>query len=222
MRTIKTADGNSIEIEINKSLYSKNELLARQNQQLLRHNKIKSVDILGSIGSGKTTLAGQMVARLSKKLRVAALAGDITTTIDADRIRQNGGEVLQINTDGGCHLDANMVKNALDIFNLDELDIILIENVGNLICPGGYPVGAEQRMVVVSTTEGPYMIVKHPYIFQDASVIAINKTDLAGAMEVDLQQLKADALKIKPDIKVVFTNGRTGEGLAELIAALNF
>jgi len=114
------------------------------------------------------------------------------------------------------------VRNALELLELEALDLIFVENVGNLICPGGWPVGAHQRMVVVSTTEGPYMIVKHPGILRDASVLAINKTDLAEAMDVDIEQLKADALKIKPDLKVVFTNGRTGEGIQELIQALGF
>lgn len=220
MKTIKTADGRSVEIAIDKSLYKKNEDVAASNRRLLEDRCIQTVDILGSIGSGKTTITGRMAEILGKTKTVAALAGDITTTIDADRIRKKGAEVLQINTDGGCHLDANMIKNALPLLDLERLDILLIENVGNLICPGGYPVGAQQRMVVVSTTEGPYMIVKHPYIFKDASVVAINKIDLAAAMEVDIEQLKADALAIKPDIQVVFTNGRTGEGIAELITAL--
>ncbi len=221
MKTIQTGNGKTIEITVDKSLYRKNQEIADANQRLLDEHSIKSVDILGSIGSGKTTLTGQIVARLKNRMKIAAVAGDITTTIDADRIRENGGEVLQINTDGGCHLDANMVKKSLEVLDLKNLDLVLIENVGNLICPGGYPVGAHQRMVVVSTTEGPYMIVKHPHIFKDASVLAINKMDLAEAMEVDLQQLKSDALSIKPDIKVVFTNGRTGQGVTELISALN-
>ena len=203
------------------NLYGKNDALARENIRRLDALGIHAIDILGSIGSGKTTIIQQLVSRLQGQYRTAAVAGDLTTTIDADRIREKGAAVLQINTDGGCHLDANMVRNALDVLDLDNLDLILIENVGNLICPGGWLVGAHQRLVIVSTTEGPYMIVKHPYIFQNASVLAINKMDLADAMEVDLEKLKADALKIKPDIQVVFTNGRSGEGIDPLIQLLN-
>ena len=220
MKTIHTQEGQIHEIRIDKNLMGKNNLLVQQNLALLDKHNIKAVDILGSIGSGKTSTIQQLVSRLKEKYRVAAVAGDITTTIDADRIKESGASVLQINTDGGCHLDANMVRNALDLLDLESLDLIFIENVGNLICPSGWPVGAHQRLVVVSTTEGPYMIVKHPGIFRDASVLAINKMDLAEAMEVDIQQLKVDSLKIKPDLKVVFTNGRTGEGIPELIQSL--
>ncbi len=129
--------------------------------------------------------------------------------------------MLQINTDGGCHLDANLVRNGLEMLDLKNLDIVFIENVGNLICPGSFPVGAHQRIVVVSTTEGPYMIVKHPHIFRDASICIINKIDMAAPMGVDIDRLKDDVLKIKPNIKVVFTNARTGEGIDDLIKALN-
>jgi hydrogenase nickel incorporation protein HypB len=221
MNTIKTEDGKVIEVEVIENLFSKNDQLAQNNLDLLNSHKVYAVDILGSIGSGKTTLIQQMVKHLQGQIQIAAVAGDLTTTIDADRIREMGAEVLQINTDGGCHLDANLVSNAYEILDLNGLNLIFIENVGNLICPGSFKVGAHQRMVVVSTTEGPYMIVKHPYIFQDASVLAINKMDLANAMDVDIEQLKQDAQKIKPGIQIVPTNGRTGEGIPELINLLN-
>jgi len=221
MKTIHTQEGQVLEIKMDANLFGKNDTLARDNLSLLDKHGIHAIDILGSIGSGKTTLIQQLVQHLQPKYRIAAIAGDITTTIDADRIKEKGASVLQINTDGGCHLDANMVKNALNLLDLTKLDLIFVENVGNLICPGGWPVGTHQRMVVVSVTEGPYMIVKHPYIFQNASVAAINKIDLAEPMEVDTQKLMQDALHIKPGIKVVLTNGRTGEGIPELIESLN-
>jgi hydrogenase nickel incorporation protein HypB len=220
MKTIHTSQGKTIEVNLETNLLKKNDVMALENLDLLNKHHIHAVDVLGSIGSGKTTLIQQMVSALSSSYRIAAIAGDLTTSIDADRIREKGAEVLQINTDGGCHLDANLVRMATDILDLDNLDLILIENVGNLICPGEFPVGAHQRMVVVSTTEGPYMIVKHPYILREASTLAINKIDLAGSMDVDPEQLRADALKIKPDLHVVLTNGRTGEGIEKLIQAL--
>lgn len=221
MKTIRTDDGQIVEIKVQENLYQKNETLANQNRQLMDRHQIKSVDILGSIGSGKTSIIQQLVTHLGGRYRIAAIAGDLTTSIDADRIKEKGAHVLQINTDGGCHLDSNQVGNALKLLDLSTLDLLFIENVGNLICPSSWPVGAHQRMVVVSTTEGPYMIVKHPYIFETASVLAINKTDLAEAMGVDLDTLRADAEKIKPGIRVVYTNARTGEGVPELIEALD-
>ncbi|RKY75741.1 hydrogenase accessory protein HypB [candidate division KSB1 bacterium] len=221
MKTIHTEDGKVIEIKVNKQLFGKNNELAAKNLELFNKHNIHAIDVLGSIGSGKTSTIQQIVKYLKDKKRIAAITGDLTTTIDADRIKKYGAHVLQINTDRGCHLDANMVRNSLDQLNLEDYDLILIENVGNLICPGSYPVGAHQRIVVVSTTEGPYMIVKHPHIFQDATVAVINKTDMADAMDVDIKQLEKDAKAIKPSIKVVFTNAKTGQGIEDLVSALN-
>ena len=220
MKMIIPSIQGSIEIDLSENLLKTNEQIARENRNLLDHFHVFAVDILGSIGSGKTTLVQQLVRHLKERRRVASIAGDLTTTIDADRIRSAGAEVIQINTGGECHLDANIVKNALVKMNLEDLDVLLIENVGNLICPAEFPVGAHRRMVVVSTTEGPYMVVKHPYIMMDAGVLVINKMDLAEIMQVDMEQLKRDALGIKPGLKVIFTNARAGEGIEELISAL--
>jgi len=221
MKTVQPAEGETFDIELEENLLKQNEELARKNRELLDKYRIHAVDILGSIGSGKTTILQQLVKHLQGKYRTAAVAGDLTTTIDAQRIREEGAAVIQANTGKECHLDANLVKKALAELDLENLDLLFIENVGNLICPGEFPLGAHQRTVVVSTTEGPYMIVKHPYILMEASVLVINKIDLADAMEVDTNRLKEDALHIKADLRVVFTNGRTGEGIPELIEALS-
>jgi hydrogenase nickel incorporation protein HypB len=220
MKKIIPSGDKSVEIDLSENLFKTNEQIARENLGLLDRSGVFAVDILGSIGSGKTTIVQQLVRRLKDRFRVASIAGDLTTTIDADRIRTAGAEVIQINTGGECHLDANIVRSTLTAMDLENLDVLLIENVGNLICPAEFKVGAHLRMVVVSTTEGPYMIVKHPYIFMDAAVLVINKKDLAEIMEVDVERLKRDALTVKPGLKVVFTNARAGEGIDELIAAL--
>jgi hydrogenase nickel incorporation protein HypB len=220
MKMFLPSNRGSVEIDLSENLLKTNEQIARENLDLLNRHCVFAVDILGSIGSGKTTLVQQLVGHLKKRCRIASIAGDLTTTIDADRIRSAGAEVIQINTGGECHLDANIVKNALGKINLADLDVLLIENVGNLICPAEYPVGAHRRIVVVSTTEGPYMVVKHPYILLEASVLVINKKDLAEVMQVDMENLRQDAIRIKPALKIVFTNARTGEGIGELIKAL--
>jgi len=219
-KSIIPSDQKNIEIDLSENLLKTNAQIAEENRRLLDRHGVFAVDILGSIGSGKTTLVQQLVRRLKDRLRVDSIAEDMTTNIDAESIRTAGAEVIQINTGGECHLDANIVRNALTAMGLADLDVLLIENVGNLICPAEFPVGAHRRMVVVSTTEGPYMVVKHPHIFMDAEVLAINKKDLAGIMEVDMERLKQDALVIKPGLKVAFTNARTGEGVEDLIAAL--
>jgi hydrogenase nickel incorporation protein HypB len=221
MQTIHPDEGEILDIELEESLLAKNRDLATRNQKLLEKYRIQAIDILGSIGSGKTSLIQQMVSHLKDRYQIAALAGDLTTTIDAERIENAGAPVIQINTGKECHLDGHLVSKALNQLNLADFDLIFIENVGNLICPGEFPVGAHQRMVVVSVTEGPYMILKHPYILAEASALAINKIDLAETMRVSLDQLKADALGIRPGLPVIMTNGRTGEGIPDLLHALN-
>lgn len=218
MKTITTNDViKTMDIELEENLLGRNQFLAERNRKYLNEAGVYAVDILGSVGSGKTSLVQQMVKQLKGRLRTAAIAGDLTTTIDADRIHEAGAEVIQINTGKECHLDSNLVFQALTELDLKNLDLIFIENVGNLICPGEFPIGAHERIVVVSTTEGPYMVKKHPYIMMEASTIVVNKIDLAEAMGVDIQQLKKDALNLKPGIQVVFTNARTGQGVTDLI-----
>ena len=221
MHTVHPDDGEILDIELEESLLAKNRDLAAQNKRLLEKYNIRAIDILGSIGSGKTSLIQQMVNHLKDRYRIAALAGDLTTTIDAERIEKAGAPVIQINTGKECHLDGHLVLKALNQLNLADFDLLFIENVGNLICPGEFPVGAHQRMVVVSVTEGPYMIVKHPYILAEASALAVNKTDLAQTMQVSLDRLRADAESIRPGLPVIMTNGRTGEGIPDLLRALN-
>jgi hydrogenase nickel incorporation protein HypB len=175
---------------------------------------------MGSIGSGKTSLITQLVTRLMGKHRMAAIAGDLTTSIDAERISSSGASVIQINTGRECHLDANLVKKAISELNLEGIDLLLIENVGNLICPADFPLGSHQRIVVISVTEGPYIVVKHPFIFIDADAVAINKIDLAQAMDVKIEQLEVQLLAIKPALKVARINCLTGEGIEGLIKVL--
>jgi len=127
---------------------------------------------------------------------------------------------VQVNTGKECHLDARLVERALDEMDLEATDLLFIENVGNLICPGEFPLGAHRRMVVVSVTEGPYTVVKHPYIFLDADLVVINKVDLAEAMRVDPQELARQVATIKPGLQVVYTNCITGQGLEQVVQAL--
>ena len=219
----KNADKKDLEVNVpvEEDVFSRNDRTADENFKMLEKHNVYAIDILGSVGSGKTTLVQNLVRHLKGVYRITAIAGDLTTSIDADRIQQEGAPVVQINTGQECRLDAAMIRKVLTTLDLENQDLIFIENVGNLICPSAFQVGAHQRVVVVSTTEGPYMVVKHPHTFMGASVLVVNKIDLAEAMEVDLDQLKKDALHIKPDLKVVFTNGRSGEGIPEFIQALN-
>jgi hydrogenase nickel incorporation protein HypB len=217
---VKAEEGEIYDIELEADLLKANEELATKNRELLRKHGVMAIDVMGSIGSGKTTLIEKLVQALKKKCRIAVFKGDLTTTIDAELIGRHGVEAVPINTGKECHLDANLVRKALQKINLEEIELLFIENVGNLICPADFPLGSEKRVVVVSVTEGPYMVVKHPFIFMDADVAVINKKDLAQAMGVDIKKLKADVKEINPNVKAVATNGRSGEGVKEVIDAL--
>jgi len=218
--TVKAEEGEVFDIELNIDILKANQKLAEENRKLLQKNSVKAIDVMGAIGAGKTSLIEKLVEALKDKYRIAAFKGDLTTTIDAEQIARHGVEVVPINTGKECHLDANLVKKALQRLDLTKIDLLFIENVGNLICPAEFPLGSQKRIVVTSVTEGPYMVIKHPFIFADADVVVINKTDLAKAMQVDIKKLEKDVKTINPNTKVAFTNCRTGEGIDTVIEAL--
>lgn len=220
MKIIRSRDAEIFDIELEKDLLAKNRKLARENRRILDGSKILAIDIMGSIGSGKTSLIKAMLRSLGMGKKIAVIAGDLTTTIDAERIEVEGARVIQVNTGKECHLDANLIHRAIDRMRLDGVKVLFIENVGNLICPGEFPLGAHKRLVVTSVTEGPYMIVKHPYIFSEADVIVLNKIDLMKAMKVNPSQLEKDAKKINPDVPFIKTNALRGIGIPKVIEAL--
>jgi hydrogenase nickel incorporation protein HypB len=220
MKIIKPKGPEIFDIELEKDLLAKNRSLAKENRKRFDGSNILAVDIMGSIGSGKTSLIKAMLKRLGMGEKVAVIAGDLTTTIDAERIESEGARVIQVNTGKECHLDAHLIRQALKRMKLDGVKLLIIENVGNLICPGEFPLGAHKRLVVFSVTEGPYTLVKHPYIFQEADVIVLNKIDLAKAMKVSLSQLEKDAKIINPHVPFIKTNALSGKGINKIINAL--
>ena len=220
MKIIKPRGPEIFDIELEKDLLAKNRRLARENRKWFDSSNILTIDIMGSIGSGKTSLVKAILKRLAMGKNAAVIAGDLTTTIDAQRIEEEGARVIQINTGKECHLDANLIRQAIKRMKLDGVKVLFIENVGNLICPGEFPLGAHKRLVVVSVTEGPYTVMKHPYIFKEADVIVLNKIDLAKAMKVNPSQLEQDAQKINPDVPFVKTNALLGIGIPRIIDAL--
>ena len=217
---VKSEEGELYDIELNADILKANEKLAAENRELLNRNGVKAIDVMGSIGSGKTSLIEKMIRLLKGKYSIAMFKGDLTTTIDAEMISKHGVETVPINTGKECHLDANLVGKALRKIDLVNIDVLFIENVGNLICPAEFPLGSEKRIVVISVTEGPYMVIKHPFTFMDTDVVAINKIDLAEAMDVDIEKLKKDVKAINPRARAIPTNCRSGEGVPEVIKAL--
>jgi hydrogenase nickel incorporation protein HypB len=220
IQTIEASPDETYDIELEHSLLEANAKLAKENRSLLDRHGIAAIDVMGAIGSGKTTLIGRLVERMKDRFGVAVLNGDATTSTDADLIAGQNVPVVQIATVNGCHLDANLVGKALRKIDLARLKLIFIENIGNLICPAEFPLGSKARVVVVSVTEGQYMVRKHPHMFLGADLVVVNKVDLASAMEVSVDGLTADVHKLKPDVKVIPTSCKNGTGLDELTTAL--
>jgi len=217
---VRAEESEVYDVELSEDLLKANQRLAEENKRFLHENGVRAIDIMGAIGSGKTSLIEKLVQLLKTRYKIAVFKGDLTTTIDAELIARHGVETIAINTGKECHLDANLVKKALQRLDLNSIDLLFIENVGNLICPAEFPLGSDKRMVVVSVTEGPYMVVKHPFIFMEADVVAINKVDLAKAMGVDVERLEKDVKTINPKTMVVATNCRNGEGVDHVAKAL--
>ena len=219
---VRAEEGEIFDVELSEDLLKANQRLAEENKRFLHENGVRAIDVMGSIGSGKTSLIEKLIQFLKSRYRIAVFKGDLTTTIDAELIARHGVESIAINTGKECHLDANLVKKALKKLDLKSIDLLFIENVGNLICPAEFALGSDKRVVVVSVTEGPYMVVKHPFIFMETDVVAVNKVDLAKAMHVNVKQLEKDVKTINPKAIVVATNCRTGEGVDDVAKALGF
>jgi hydrogenase nickel incorporation protein HypB len=210
----------TVEIDIRKDLFGANADAASLNAELFEKHGVTVIDIMGSVGTGKTQLIEALCDQLVERYQILMLAGDLATTIDADRVASHGVDTVQINTGTACHLDARMVKVALRNVDLDKYQVVFIENVGNLICPAGYSLGAAKKLVVVSVTEGPYMVRKHPLTIKHADVIIINKIDLADALDFDIDALVQDIREVDADLPVFRVSSKTGEGIDELIKEL--
>ncbi len=220
MINIEANPAEVYDIELEQSLLEANAKLARENRDMLDRHGITAIDFMGAIGSGKTTLITRLVEKLKDRLGVAVFNGDATTSSDADPIAAFGVPVVQIATINGCHLDANVVGKAFDKIDLKGVGLIFIENIGNLICPAEFPLGSKARVVVVSVTEGPYTVRKHPHMFMGAQLVVINKVELAETMDISVEQLIADVHKLKPDLRVIPTSCKTGAGLEDVAMAI--
>ena len=208
-------------IEMETDVLEENRHLSEHNHELLESRGIRSVDVMGSIGSGKTAMIiklGQAI--MSRGIKVAVIAGDVTGEDDYQRFKEAGIHAYNVNTGKECHLDSRLIEKALHKMDLDGVGFLFIENVGNLVCPADFPLGTDHRMVVISVTEGDDMVRKHPMIFNDADIAVLNKVDLAVYMEVDVERIKRDYHCIRPDHELIVTSVRTGEGLERILKAL--
>jgi hydrogenase nickel incorporation protein HypB len=210
-----------LDIELEESITERNRILANENRRILDSYKVRAIDVMGATGSGKTTLILQICRRIKDRYRIAVIKGDLTSSIDSDMIMREGVDSVQVNTGKECHLDASQIRRALEKLDLSNLEVIFIENVGNLICPAEFPLGSHKRIVVISVTEGPYTVVKHPFMFMDADIVVINKMDLTEAMKIDPDKLVQDIRKVNPRAHIVKAICRDGVGIDEVIRALD-
>ncbi|WP_236943425.1 hydrogenase nickel incorporation protein HypB [Ignicoccus islandicus] len=205
-----------IEVDVHQKYLEK----ARQLREIYDKAGVKVFELLGSPGSGKTALAEALIDRIKDKYSILYLGGDVASTLDAERIARHGVDATEINTGGICHLEPDHVMKALSNVDLSKYDVMFIENVGNLICPFSFPLGAHKRIMVVSVAEGEDKFVKHPMSTRLSDVIVISKVDLAPAIGVNVEKMEEDARKLNPKAPIVKVSVKTGEGLNELVSVL--
>ncbi len=211
----------TVDIAVEEDILEANRKIASQNAELLRKYDVYSIDIMGAIGSGKTLLIERILEKLQDSgKKGAAIAGDVAGDDDYKRISNHDVPAVSLNTGKECHLDAHLVSHALEDLNFEGIDVLFIENVGNLVCPMDFPLGTDKRAVVISVTEGDDMVRKHPAIFALSDVIVVNKIDLADIMEVDCASIVSDARKINPHMKICLTDAKHGVGIEELMSEL--
>jgi hydrogenase nickel incorporation protein HypB len=197
-------------LNINQDLKALNKQIAEENRDKFKSHGIYVINIMGSPGAGKTTFLENILPKLCSHVRVAVIEGDLATQNDALRIEKTGVTALQINTNGGCHLDAKMIENQLQKLELDSLDLIIIENVGNLVCPATYDLGEDMRMVILSVAEGEDKPLKYPIAFLNANTAVITKTDLLPFIDADVSVMKKYIAEINPRVLVFETAKKDG------------
>jgi hydrogenase nickel incorporation protein HypB len=207
-------------VEVRERVLKQNDLLARGLRQRFQEAQVRVVSMVSSPGSGKTTLLEKTLAILSRSKHVAALVGDLATENDALRLQRSGVPVKQITTGTVCHLDASMVSASLGEWDLAQLDILFIENVGNLVCPSSYDLGEDLRVVLLSATEGEDKPLKYPTIFNTADLAVITKIDLAAAVEFDGEAAYRNIQQVRPGMRVLQVSAKTGFGMDEWLASL--
>ena len=203
-------------VDVGKKILTENDKYALKNLLFLAERKKFCLNIISSPGSGKTTILERTIKELKGKIRIGVIEGDIQTDIDAERIRATEAPVVQINTDGACHLSAAQVSEALKQLPVENLDLIMIENVGNLVCPSAFELGENGKIVVLSVPEGDDKPAKYPAIFAKSKALLINKIDLldAGQVDFDIERAKADARRLNKTIEIFPVSARRGDGMA--------
>ena len=201
------------EIQVMKNILGENDRLAAENQALFAQNKVYCLNLMGSPGAGKTSVLEKTLEKLKSELKMAVIEGDLFTSKDADRIERHGVPVIQINTAGGCHLDAAMVQKVAQKLDLANLDLLIVENVGNLVCPAEFAIGEDDKGVVLSITEGDDKPMKYPLIFKESAIALINKVDILPYCNFDMAAAKEDITTLHPHMDIIEVACTTEQGI---------
>jgi len=204
-----------MEIKIMKNILDRNQNKAEEVRSMLKANKVMMVNIISSPGAGKTTLLERTCEAMAGKIRIGVIEGDVTTDRDAQRLKKYNIPIVAINTEGGCHLDSHSISKAIEPFDLETIDLLFVENVGNLICPSQFDLGETFKLAVVSTAEGDDKPSKYPMLFSEARAVILNKTDLLPYTNFRMDSFMVDMAAINPRITVIKTSATRGEGLEE-------
>lgn len=202
-----------MKVKVLKNIFNANEAIASKNKELFGKHKIFSINLMSAPGAGKTSLILQTIRKLKDTVKIAVIEGDIASRLDADKIKKEGIAVIQINTGGGCSLDANMISQALDNLPLTQIDLLLIENVGNLVCPAQFTLGEHKRVVISSLPEGDDKPVKYPIIFSEADAVVINKLDLLPYLDFNLDTFQKAIEGLNPKVKSFQVSSKIGTGI---------
>lgn len=206
-----------MKINVVKNVLDANNRIAQENRNLFDEKNIYVINLMSSPGAGKTTLVEETLKALKDKFRMAVIEGDIQDTYDADRIAKLDVPVAQINTGGACHIDGNMIRETFPGFDLDNIDFIINENVGNLVCPAEFSIGENIKVMILSVPEGADKPMKYPLMFKESTALIINKTDLLPYVDFDMEKAVRDARSINPDLQIFEVSCKTGDGLAPWI-----
>ena len=209
-----------MKVSVVKNVLAANDRIAADNRELFDKNKVYVINLMSSPGAGKTSLVERTILALRDKYRIGVIEGDIQDTYDADRIAKLNIPVVQINTGGACHIDGNMIREALPVFDLGKTDLLIVENVGNLVCPAEFKIGENVKIMLLSTPEGADKPAKYPLMFQESAALLINKIDLMPYVDFDLGKAKHDALSLHKDLKIFEVSCKAATGLDGWIAWL--
>jgi len=202
-----------LKVPVIRNILEANDRIAAENRALLDKDNVFCFNLMSSPGAGKTTLLERTIESLASKINIGVIEGDITSNEDARRIAKKGVKAVQINTDGACHLDGSMIRTAMDQFDLASLDLLIVENVGNLVCPAEFNVGEHMKIMILSVAEGDDKPLKYPVMFRECSALLINKIDLLPYTECSVDKIRKRSLKINPKLTIFEVSARTGEGI---------